>query len=300
MSPEERQPRAGRQNDGGLIQTLSAVVHLGSRNDAPFFLGWTEAGLPALTQDESQLSETARQSFNFYRRARLPLRRLPFTALAAVDFRVAEPPVDYRDSSAGKAEDILRYRVIDRTGEELVLSFGELDILEAICASTDPWQNLSEGPIRDVAVATQPMYTTFAPLSGGRSGRAIALLFKPALAGDSNEALFKAFVRRTLTNLLILDESQPSRGQKGYIRAAARIAGKGGSLSSNFEAAAGGLKAGALRLLRGLGLYHISDGELEEMARYRPFYDISALELPQLFELADEMRRSVRVQFGRD
>ena len=282
------------------IATLSTVVRLGiNRRTEYAFVGWTAGGLPAVARDSRALSAEARESVVAYQASRLNYRAVPYADLVPVEFSSAGAAVDFPDVGRTRAEDLVPLEFVGAAGTAFDVPLGELALLEAIVDAAVPWQLVPDAAQAQAAVAPRPMYTLFLPLD---ATRAYAVLFRPALPGESNQATFRAFVRSMISKLLVIDESQPPRNQKGYVQAAARLTAPPphGLLSQlvaldeptrqSLASAGRQARVDLLKTLRALALVEISDAQLEVIEHNADvYYDIGELSLEQLLKLAAQM-----------
>ena len=154
----------------------------------------------------------------------------------------------------------------------------------------------------DIIASTKSMHTLFVEPKEKSTGEALAILFRPAFDGESNELSFKSFIRKSLGKLLVLDESQEPQSRKGYIDAAAQFT-KGNGRSTLASVVnlfydrgespfvdTSKAKVGILKIARSLGMYNISDAELEEISHPLPFYDVEEMDMKTLFDVASAMR----------
>lgn len=295
--------KTGKEQD--VIATLSTVVRLGQiRRTEYAFVGWTAGGLPAVVRDPHALSAEARESVLAYQASRLDFRTVPYAGLVPVEFGSAGAAVDFPDVGRTRAEDLVPLEVVGAAGTAFSLPLGELALLAAIVDAAVPWQLVPGAAQAQAAVAPRPMYTLFLPLD---ATRAYAVLFKPALPGESNQATFRAFVKSVISKLLVIDESQSPANQKGYVQAAARIAEPqhDGPLSQlialddvtrqTLARTGRTTLVNLLRALRGLDLIAISDRQLEIIQHNADaYYDIGGLSLSQLLDLAGQMAAAAR------
>lgn len=290
--------KTGKEQD--VIATLSTVVRLGQiRRTEYAFAGWTAGSLPAVVRDPHALSAEARESVLAYQASRLDFRTVPYAGLVPVEFGSAGAAVDFPDVGRTRAEDLVPLEVVGAAGTAFSLPLGELALLAAIVDAAVPWQLVPGAARAQAAVAPRSMYTLFLPLD---ATRAYAVLFKPALPGESNEATFRAFVRSMISKLLVIDESQRPRNQKGYVQAAARLTAPPprGLLSQlvaldeptrqSLASAGRQTRVDLLKTLRALALVEISDAQLEVIEHNADvYYDIGELSLEQLLKLAAQM-----------
>lgn len=295
-----------------VLQTLSTALVSTARGVQGkwFFVGWSAEGLPAASTDVADLSDVARRELAAFRATRLEPRRVPFASLIPAQLVAVGAAVDYADGQGRRAEDQVRLSILDAAGEQREVALGELALLGGIAGAREPWQTHPERSRAELAVGTVPLYTVLTALPGARADTGLALLFRSTLAGSSNEAAFRSFVRNVIGRLLVLDESTPASDRKGYLEVAGRAAGippQGGVLQSLLWLRRAGLvafeddwlqrlqgrgrrmKSGMLRALRGIGLVEVSDEMLAEMADSRPDYDVDALDLAPMLAMAQEM-----------
>ncbi len=287
------------------LSTVACVVKVtGERRAIYAFIGWRPDDKPFVTNNIAALTREARDSIAAYKASRLPFREVPYRVFNPIEFDTVAAAIDYPDGPKGYAEDLVKVEFVGPTGQNFTLPIGELALLNAIADAAQPWQLITAVGGSQVAVTPRPMYTLFIPMS---ASEAYAVLFKPAIPGESNEAPFKAFVRNVISKLLVIDESQEPNRQKGYIQAAATLGepeGKGllSQLIALDEAqrmavarAGHKARAGLLRTLRALSLIDISDAQLEVIEHNADaYYDIEALSLTQLLHLAGHMAAAAR------
>ena len=211
------------------IQTLAAAV---VSTAAPvrgrmLFVGWTEDGLPAAVPTSEGLGEEARAALAAFRSSGLAARRVDFSALVPAEYMNTGPAIDFADTPGRRAEDQVRYSVLDGQQAQRDVALGELAILDAITAARQPFQAPAPGSGGELALDTVPLYSLFAAWPGAPAGTGLAMLFRPTVEGHGNEAVFRTFVRLTLGRLLVLDESAPAGRRKGYLETAGRLAGLG-------------------------------------------------------------------------
>lgn len=302
------------------IDTLAAAVVSTAPNvqGRAMYVGWTADGLPAATGRVAQLSTPARESLHAFRASGLAVRKVPFSELVPATYVMTGSAVDFADIGGRIAEDHIRYRVIDATGESRDLPIGELSALRGIVLARHPWQAPGGGHL-ELAVEAVPIFSVFAALPGADERSGLALLFQPTLPGQTNEPAFRSFVRNSLGRLLVLDESQPPGRRRGYLEVAGRVAGvlpDGGMLGTlvalrrigfvDFEdqwlqgvrARGRRLKSGFIRALRAAGMVEVDDGLLAELADPRPDYDVDRLDTEQMIDLAEEMFHAARARLG--
>lgn len=303
------------------IETLAAAVV----SDAPasrghlLYVGWTAAGIPAATATLQGLSSEARSTIEAFRASGLAPRRVPFAALVPVEYLSTGPAVDFADAPGRKAEDQVRYTVLDNEETQRDIALAEVALLEAIAAARQPFQAPAPGTGGELTLDTVPLYSVFVAWPGAPAGTALALLFPPTVRGRGNEAVFRSFVRLTLGRLLVLDESATAERRKGYLEVAGRMAGLGpssGFLQSlvtlrklgfvdfsddwlrSVQQAGRKAQGHFFRVLRVLGMVDISDELLDELTDPRPDYDVDDLATEHLVDLAAAMAAAARKAMG--
>jgi hypothetical protein len=289
-----------------------------SKGHESVMVGWTKDGRPSIVRSEDQLSDMAKESLDAYKMSGLPIKEVASSNLIPLEYAFTGPAVDFKDKGDKKAEDLITFGVIDQNGETKKISIGERRILEAITNSNNPWQDIASTRLGEVSVEAKPMYTLFLPSQ--ESEEYLVILFKPTISGESNEATFKSFIRQTIGRLLVLDESQEPNKRKGYLKAAAALAGvkskSGNALDMFFKLRQLGLvdfrdewlegmkqrgrniTVGGLRLARTLGLVDFDDETLERYKDPLPYYDVDSLDIDKLIRLASRMYTVAREAIG--
>ncbi len=298
----ERYNNNERDNQSAKIDQLSAVVKPQGGRDRNIFIGWNKEAVPQVTENESELNADALNSFRINQRARLPIRTIAFTRIEPVNYLTTGQPIDLMDQDGVTAEDLLTYSVVDSNGNNKTLTLGELNVLNSLTNAHLEWQDLGKTDKTDIITSTKTMHTLFVEPEDASLGEALAILFRPAFDGESNQIAYKSFMRKTLGKLLVLDESQDAHNRKGYIEAAAQFtkgAGRGalGSIVGLFYDTGdkplidtSRAKAGLFKFARSLGVYNISDEDLEEMSHPLPFYDVEEMDINTLVNVASAMR----------
>jgi hypothetical protein len=309
---ENRISVESEQNNNRISELCLVGKRLDTKRGELVFIGWTKSGKPLVSEEMSDLDKNAMESLEAFEMSGLPTRKIYSPKVTPLEYSFTGPAVDFKDKGNKKAEDLITYGVVNENGENKKISLGERAVLSAIAASNNPWQNISSTKMGDVAIEASPMYTLIiSSKDKKREKDDVAILFKPTLAGESNEATFKAFIRNTIGRLLVLDESQSSGSRKGYLRAAAQFAGeksksmntldmflklrKMGLIDFRDEWLDGmkqkgrNITAGGLKFARALGLVEFSDETLDRFKDPLPYYDVDALDIDTLIELAEKM-----------
>lgn len=304
-----------------VIETPCAVVVSTARaaRGRSVIFGWTPDRWPMATTRMDGLSDEARRVIEGYAAAGLPARRVPYSAFVPVTYVLTGPAVDFADTAERRAEDQVRYTIVDARGERREVVLGERGVLGAIAEARVPWQAAGADPTSMAATSAVPLYTVIAPQPGASPETALAFLFEPTIAGNTNEPAFRSFVRNTIGRLLVLDESQPKKSRKGYMEIAGKVAGtppEGGTASLlSWMRRAGlvdfddswlrGLDLGKRRLegqlirgLRAIGMVDVDDRVMADLLDPRPDYDIDPLELAAMLDLAEQMYHVARRNLG--
>ncbi len=285
---------------GDQIHQISTVVRPPSRREGLLYIGWTRDSRPTVVRNSSQLSPAARNSFEKYQAARLPIQEISHSEVLPLQYQFTGSVLDYPDVAGHRAEDLLTYGVKDSQGDTRTINLSEEQVLDAIVDSSHPWQDVGAIDPRDRITTTRSMYTIFVE-PGDDSDEAIALLFTPPVPGMSNELRFKLFIKDTIDNLLKLDESRTSAYKKGYADA---LNEGGGGLDflrifykasdeelASLQARKRKIMASGFRLASKLKLLKFSDEELE---RYSKGVALEQGDLRSLLEAAHTMRAATR------
>ncbi len=298
----------------------AAVASTAPKSEAPWhFVGWNAADRPVATRDPALLSNDALREFRQFRRSGLWPRQVPFAELEAVEYAFTGPAMDFSDTVGQVAEDQIQYVVLDEQGERREVHLGELGLLEATVQAAEPWQAAAQGGSAELAQSAVRYHTVILGHPDGPAQRGLAIVFRPTLSASGNEAAFHAFVRYSLSRLLVLDESQPQSARKGYLEAAANRAGLSpddvhGLLSwlrrvglvdfddawlNSLEKRRAGAVVTAIKVLRKMGMVDVGNDRLEEMSDARPSYDLDALDTSGLVGLAEAMYWAARSKIPR-
>lgn len=304
----------------GQIKRLCSVVRRAYGGRELLFIGWTKEGKPTVTDNEDHLADEVQESFSAFQTSGLGLREIKYSNLTTVEYAYTGRAIDFRDQDLTKAEDLIIYGIKDQEGASKPISLSELTVLQSIVNAQTPWQDIGPSKMGEIAVSAKPMYTLFVPTPEMARGSALAILFKPTIEGESNEASFKSFIRQTIGRLLVLDESQEPRNRKGYLKAAAKFAGKRGTKGTldilfalraaglvefedqwleNFSQRKRNMVAKGLKIARLLGFVEVNDDTIERYRHPLPYYDVDLLDINQLFNLADAMERAARQVLGK-
>ncbi|MFQ5459948.1 MAG: hypothetical protein ACE5EL_04070, partial [Anaerolineae bacterium] len=150
------------------LRRLAAAV-ASTAADGPggwLFVGWNEADLPIALRDPGGLGEEARRAFAMFRQSGLWPRQVAFRSLAAAEYVLTGPAVDFADQGDRMAEDRVQYVVLDEAGGRREIVLGELAVLEAMVTAREPWQSVSRLAGPDFARAAAPFHTLITPLPG--------------------------------------------------------------------------------------------------------------------------------------
>lgn len=296
------------QEETGQINRLSGIFRT-RRYGELVFIGWTKEGLPVITLNEDQLSCRARESYESFQHSGLELREIPFRNLTPAEFMAVVEAKDFKDTRIKRAEDVVVLYVKTTEGERVVY-VPERTILRSITDTRDnPWQDANIARIGEVESSSKTMYTLFVPTPNKGRDTGLAILFKPVIERDSNEAVFKIFIRETLGKLLAIDESQPKDNRKGYLKPASEIAGlsekpgvveqtlralrKGGFVDFTDQDLEGLRQKGRNCFAKILSLakeyVQIDEGDIDVIRDPLPYYDLGSLKIEQLFGLAEKI-----------
>ena len=274
------------------------------------FVGWNTFDRPATARDVANLAEEAQHAFVLYRESGLWPRQVPFADLEAVEYVLTGPAIDFADHGSTLAQDQVQYVVLDGGGDRRDVALGELALLEGIAQARTPWQTVGKSVSAEMATSAIQYRTVFVPHPEGPAARGLALLFRPTLPESGNDAAFRSFARQTLSRLLVLDESAAVVQRKGYLEAAAQVAGAppgGGAVgaltwlrrfgmvdfSDNWLKGWHRHRARAqmalVKILRSIGVVEISAERMAQIADARPDYRVDDLETDGLIDLAEAM-----------
>src|SRR3989344_1584278 len=302
-----RQPDQETGNNS-QIDLLSTVV----RNPGgTLYLGWTKDGRPSIGKYDGDLTRSALESLQSSQAAGIRIREIRYRGVVPYEYRYTGSAVDFSDdpTSYSKTEDLIKYGIVDSDGTQKVIHVGEADILQSISENNIPWQSVDFSTSTEIAVSAKPMYSVFVPQKG-ETHSACVLLFKPSIKGESNEAVFKSFVRETIGRLLILDELQEPEKRKGYLEVAAKLtkgpkSGDAADFIRMFVDVDDELAKKINKTARGIfakfaGMFIEFDEEtLENIKNPLPNYDVDTLDTEKLVGLASQMAQVARRQIKR-
>lgn len=309
------------EKTGDKINRLSAVFKGPSyMREGLLFIGWTKEGNPMVSDNQNSLGEIAKRSFGAFRMSSgLRMREIGFTQLTPVEYGFTGEAIDFADTGPRKAEDLITYNVKDGKGEAFPINLGEREVLRSITEARIPWQDIGPSSVGNILSSAKKMYTLVVPNSEMGPNSATVILFQPPIEGESNEAVFKSFVRQTIGRLLVLDESQKLENQKGYLKAAAKFAGVRGT--SMTDVLVNLVRAGlvefsdesvdrlkqSMRNLAAKGLsvisrlfVEINPDAIERLRHTLPVYDVDKLDIEQLFRLSEAMLEVAYSAIGRN
>lgn len=209
------------------VERLASVVRAG-RYDT-FFIGWTPDSKPTVTTDIKDLSSSARQVYELYRRGvagyRIP--SIKYNELLPAQFNFLNQLSDTPD----EGEDIFSLSLTYPDGQHKDLKIGEQELLEALVAANNPLLDTSSGiaSLNRQIATPESLYTL---IVGGydysvSETTGYAILFKAVMEGVPQAATFRAFVEEVIGNLIVNDQQQEEpRGRKGYVKVASRYIAK--------------------------------------------------------------------------
>lgn len=213
-----------------LDQLCAVVMRSGfGRSNSYSFIGWTDSPtpLPIVSENVTDLSPAARQSLRLYLASKHDIPRISAETIIPVEFQAPDEMKNYPDEGNVRSLDLFRIFVrdvsnrlpgvayIDESAGLKELAVDELTLLKAIANRVTPWQDVGDD------ANAKKIYTVFIPTEG-QHATAIALMFRPALQGMSNEKTVSLFIVDTVSKLLALERTSSDR-EKGYIRAAERF-----------------------------------------------------------------------------
>ncbi|OGG08736.1 hypothetical protein A2154_03955 [Candidatus Gottesmanbacteria bacterium RBG_16_43_7] len=219
----DKQTKHESEPTGQTIERLSAAVQMpwyGSDNI--LYIGWTIDSKPAMSYDQVQLSPQALESYKITKAVDFPLpredARLP---IVPIEFVATSTPIDLKDKSDKKTEDILVYGVSDQNGQISFMKIEELDIMEAILKGTVVWEDINTKTVfKDETIPSLSMYNLIFQAKTEKGDDVLyIMLFKPAMDNESNEFMYQQFLVQTIKSLVTLDSKQIPKGKKGYEQA---------------------------------------------------------------------------------
>lgn len=212
------------------IASICGVVDVGSRHQQSLYLGWTDHGLPMVTDNERFLTKQAISSVKLTRAALKDGQdvgvEIPYGSVEAMQYRRFVRVADFLDEGTRLTQDIIVFEVNDALGQSRELQIREGDFLLSLLRSHLRWQVYNEKTLmsQDQSTPALPMHTVFFP--DALEHKSYALMFKARMDNESNEPAFKLFLRRCLEALVLLDSEKLPEEQKGYVEALERHMGK--------------------------------------------------------------------------
>jgi hypothetical protein len=307
---KDDEPRSER------VERLSAVCE--TRDGRTIFVGWSGdiPPKPIVVEDVSFLGDHARESWEIFKapgsRGR-DLRSISFSRVVPVEAGVSEINAHNRREQ----EDVVAITYKDGNGDDQRVMVGEVDFLRAVAeALSNPWGDFSDSESSDQVREATAMYTIFLRSKAYDSG--LALLFnlqsdphalKPET--DTNEAVFREFVARTLSALIANDERQPEGGRKGYVSTAVNFIGSEAPVDLGTAGKAlYGLRrlgilrftdqslASTLRSLKDQDIVNVDEGKLLDLEISNRVGQIARLDKGRLMQMVQGMLSSVRSSLG--
>ncbi len=261
------------------------------------FVGWSAEGLPVVTSSEDDLLPDPRENYSIFKNSGLSSRRIDTPELVAAEYVYTGPVHNFIDDEFEKAEDLIAITIKDESGTEQTIKVGELAILKAIAESDKPWQETDNSSLLDMAKDTKLWYTLLLP-HPSKKDTTIALIFKPITKDQSNAIKYQNFIRDVISRLLVVDEGQTRRFQKGYVKAAVKYAGQNVEgffdlLFENGDQLVREFIARAISLLVDLG-----PDSLEKLKNPPGgYYNLEEIGIDKLVQLAATMHKSAEDYF---
>lgn len=307
---KDDEPRSER------VERLSAACE--TRDRRTIFVGWSGdiPPKPIVVEDVSLLGDHARESWEIFKapgtRSR-DLRSISFSRVTPVEAGVSEINAHNRREQ----EDVVAVAYQDGSGNDQRAMVGEVNFLEAVAESLqNPWGDFSDSESSDQVREATAMYTVFLRSKAYDSG--LALLFnlqsdphalKPET--DTNEAVFREFVARTLAALIANDERQQEGDRKGYVHTAVNFIGSeapvdlGTAGKALYKLRSLGILsftdrslAGALRGLKAQDIVNVDEAKLLDLETSNRIGQIARLDREKLSQMVQEMLSSVRGSLG--
>jgi hypothetical protein len=251
----------------GIDRLCLAVRIPGYGRGNTLFVGWDKSGVPLTTTDQSTLSEQARISYGITKAVTFPYgREYADLPLVPVEFIGGSKPFDRKDIGGdGITQDILTYWVTKGSGGTEQIKLRELDALAAILEGQVIWEDFNEKTMfAGKKIPGQNMYTLFFPAKDQDDREVMYLMmFRPPMKNESNESMYRQFLKDTLQTLANLDLDQSPEMRKGYLQAI------GVDEDVVTEAEGGLLAVGVLDILRTKfpDLYILSDARMNQIRR---------------------------------
>lgn len=201
------------------LASLALVAKAGKFDSRTLYAGWTDAGLPVLTNSTSDLSDDASDQAKTFLNSDYPIPTLPLRRqldVVAVEF--AGPVQDLEDPSPDNlVQDTIKVTVKNTSGKEVELTLGELDVLGMIGNNMMVFQRF--GSILDTAERQKavPYFSFFLP--GNDDRQDLLVLMHPTNENLGNLIDAIIFIQDVIRKLLMNDEHQAKQFKKGYLTA---------------------------------------------------------------------------------
>lgn len=253
--------RPSPEGSGDYLDQISAVIQEPGARGRTLYVGWSQTGVPMIATSYAQLGEVARESTKLMEPVEYSFRRREWSGMSLVpaEYLATSEAIDRPDRGSHFTEDILTYGAMDANGKTHTVYITELELLNAIADDVIVWQGVNQDTYRkeEGYLPTTPMYSIVLETTIDDHETLVLLQFKPALKGESNEAVFQRFLTSTMDSLIRMDAKQLLR-KKGYDSVLANY------LNSNKDVV--GRDAFVLfYMLRSLGVLNVSDEKLRQL-----------------------------------
>lgn len=203
-----------------ISQLALAAKYKSGYKEGLLFAGWSAGGIPLLTTSIDNLAPRAQKTIDVIEASGIQMQTLKISGLAAFDFNFVGPIFDFSDTSTiSLKEDVLDIGLVDSSGSQVVLKFGELQLLSAISKGVIEWQYISDVAISALVVKAVKSYSLIIQGKSSKNDRDTLIIFKPVLSENGNSIEFSSFVREIVGRLIALDEQQQPEYKKGYLEA---------------------------------------------------------------------------------
>jgi len=205
----------------GKLANLALVAKAGKFNPQTLFAGWTDAGLPVLTTNASDLTPEATEQAQTFLRSGYPIPTLSIKrALGVVVVEFAGPVQDLKDVSAKNlVQDTIKIWVKDGKGVSIELTLGELEVMEMMGSNLIVFQRF--GSVLDTADRQEAVsyFSFFLPGNSEAGRQDLLVLMRPTNESLGNLIDTIIFMQDVVKKLLLNDERQQPGFKKGYLQA---------------------------------------------------------------------------------